>query len=180
MFSLRHKVVTASELLCSLTSSALRLTAPSGYISNIFTEETELGTVKCPWLIQAGKGQRINVTLLDFGTASVTGGGAGDLPEAGKTCQAYAIISERQSSRSVTVCSGTERQRHVFLSEQEQLEVRVQHGMNRNRTRNFLLKYECKTMGFVLLGADDFFDGFVLNCRHINVMCNYKSVADSV
>ena len=40
---------------------------PSGFISNQVTMETGLGSVSCPWRITGGPGQRITITLLDFG-----------------------------------------------------------------------------------------------------------------
>lgn len=42
----------------------------SGYLANVVTEEHGFGSALCPWLITAPRGQRINVTLIDFGLAS--------------------------------------------------------------------------------------------------------------
>ncbi len=40
---------------------------PEGYIANVVTEDTGYGTSYCPWKIKVNKGQRINITLQDFG-----------------------------------------------------------------------------------------------------------------
>ena len=37
-----------------------------GFLASAVTEERGLGTFACPWLLQAGPGQRLNITLWDF------------------------------------------------------------------------------------------------------------------
>ena len=41
----------------------------SGFLANIVTEEQSFGSSRCPWVITAPRGQRLNVTLVDFGLA---------------------------------------------------------------------------------------------------------------
>ncbi len=43
------------------------LHASTGYISNVVAENTGYGAAFCPWKIVVGKGQKINLTLHDFG-----------------------------------------------------------------------------------------------------------------
>jgi len=67
------------------------------------------GTTQCPWIVEARQGQRVNVTLWDFASASgVAGGGdrstaAEMTDEMVQPCQAYAVIRERSPARSLTV-----------------------------------------------------------------------------
>ncbi len=55
----------AEAKLCQIHDH-LKLTAPSGHIANVVTEETRCGGDDAPWLIEAKPGQRINLTLYDF------------------------------------------------------------------------------------------------------------------
>ena len=83
----------------------------SGYLANIVTEEQSFGSSRCPWIISAPRGQRLNVSLVDFGLGhrhqstggSPSGGAAGPLESsrgAGGVCHVYAKISERGASTS--------------------------------------------------------------------------------
>ena len=38
----------------------------SGRIASVVAEDHGLGTVHCPWNIQVGEGQRINLTMMNF------------------------------------------------------------------------------------------------------------------
>ena len=45
-------------------------TTKAGYIANSIAETTGCGYNDCPWIIQAAKGQQLNISLYDFGTYS--------------------------------------------------------------------------------------------------------------
>jgi len=38
-----------------------------GYLASVVTEQTQLGSEACPWLISTQRGQTVSVTLHDFG-----------------------------------------------------------------------------------------------------------------
>jgi len=60
-------VVTVSDEDCQ----GLRyvpVTHPFGYLSNYITELHSYGSLTCPWRIQLQRGERINITLIDFTT----------------------------------------------------------------------------------------------------------------
>ena len=40
-----------------------------GYLSSLVTGRTGVGAADCPWLLRAGSGQRISLSLLDFTVA---------------------------------------------------------------------------------------------------------------
>ena len=42
----------------------------AGYIGNSVSEATGCGYNDCPWILEAAKGQQINISLYDFGTYS--------------------------------------------------------------------------------------------------------------
>ena len=57
-------VTTGTGQICE-DGKPLVLTEPSGYIASIVTEETQLGSQQCPWLIQAKPGQQVGVREAD-------------------------------------------------------------------------------------------------------------------
>lgn len=61
-----------------------------GHLSSLITEETMQGTALCPWLVRVQRGQRINVTMMDF---SVLRNNAGNV----SLCDMYAIIKVSRS-----------------------------------------------------------------------------------
>ncbi len=52
---------------CRDQPGGVRVNAGHGYIASVITEETGVGSADCPWQIRAKPGQKINVTLYDFG-----------------------------------------------------------------------------------------------------------------
>ena len=88
----------------------------SGYLASIVTEEQSFGSSRCPWIVRAPRGQRLNISLLDFGLAhrrdsiasspeGLGSGAAGPVDGlvshgAGGVCHVYAKISERGAATS--------------------------------------------------------------------------------
>ena len=113
------------------------LSAPSGLLSSVLTEETGLGSADCPWMIKAQPGQRINITLFDFATTQLNG----------EVCHAYAILRETDPTRSITVCGSTMRERNVYTSVSDTVDVRVLRSPTNSKMskgKYFLLKYDCE------------------------------------
>jgi len=44
------------------------VTSSTGYLSSYVTDQTGCGSVDSPWRIRAQPGQKINISLFDFGT----------------------------------------------------------------------------------------------------------------
>lgn len=124
--------VTSHVGLVCRANDYVRVSPTSGIIASILTEELALGSADCPWLIKAAPGQRVNVSLVDF---AVT-------PGIGETCHAYAIIRERDPTRTNTICSGEQRERHIYMSLSDTVEIRVLPIQGSTKRRYFLLKYE--------------------------------------
>lgn len=124
----------------------------SGYLSNLVTEELGLGSVRCPWVVRASRGQRINLTLFDFGVAY-------RFDDVGNMCHVYAKISETpmtwkttsdmtsdmmtsETTSEMTVCGSGTRERSVFISDTNRLEVSIMNLKLDDESVYFLLKYE--------------------------------------
>ena len=66
MFSI--SVLEGSRSECN-GKRQLKLTKSEGTIASVVAQQQGFGTRRCPWVITAKPGQRINVTLVDFGLA---------------------------------------------------------------------------------------------------------------
>ena len=62
-------VETPRHRSCSSHKVTLSAGVGRGIIPSILTEETGLGSADCPWLIRAPVGQKVNLTLHDYGLA---------------------------------------------------------------------------------------------------------------
>ena len=96
---------------------------------------------------QVPAGQRINVTLLDFGrhnhnrSTSSTG-------EPYAHCHVYAILKEATADgqKSETICGGVSKERRssIFTTSSNQLEVRLVTGKPSRDIGQFLIEYKGK------------------------------------
>ena len=126
----------------------------SGRLASVVSEETGCGTAETPWLLEVPPGQRISLTLYDFGVGSkpnVTEKHGVSVTSSNKMnhCHVYAIIKEQYPGRSVTVCGGSDRMKHIYESDTNSVEVRfLGTTANRNR-KNFVLEYEGELHGYV-------------------------------
>lgn len=124
----------------------------TGYLSSAITERTGRGSRDCPWLITTQEQwQRINLTLIDFSSASssfsssytsadgggdsanVPGGGihllgGGGRGEGGRGshCHKYAVIHEQsKATREAVVCGDRQREKVVYVSTTNQVTVEM-------------------------------------------------------
>ena len=96
------------------------------------------------------RGQRINITLYDFTVAAqrdqVTNadgqGGAGGADRWPGDCQVYAIIKETDKARETAVCGDSHRQRNIYTSSTESVEISVTATSTPDKQIYFLLKYD--------------------------------------
>ena len=133
--------VAASPQNQRLSSRDLRLTSERGYISNLAAQDTGCGTVERPWNIQLHPGQKINISLLDFG------GKQGPSTPGIKQCRVYAVIRERSvdRARNISMCSSSKREEHVYYSATNNVEVGiVRYSRLPEHIPAFLLKYAGK------------------------------------
>ena len=119
------------------------------YLASAVAEDRGFGSSRCPWTLVAPRGRRLNVTLLDFAIVSRHP----DLNDA-DVCHVYARIRPlpsatdnkvpaRRESGEVTVCAGRVRERSVFVSDTERVEVTMLTSSKTNSDDPvyFLLRY---------------------------------------
>ena len=136
-------VVTASRQQCQ-ASYAVRVPVPSGFLASVVTEKTGCGNTYRPWLIEVGLTQRINFTLYDFHTATLSRSG----PMA--KCKEYLTIREgSDAGQVVSVCGGKERERHVYTSKSNKVEVLFTNVRNPSMMA-FMLHYQGMPFPYVL------------------------------
>ena len=77
---------------------------------------------KCPWRLRVHPGQRLNLTLFDFSVfSSVTQISASQ----SSMCKRYASILEPLQRREQPICGGNERIRSVYISQGNQVDLRL-------------------------------------------------------
>ncbi|ELU10136.1 hypothetical protein CAPTEDRAFT_219489 [Capitella teleta] len=126
-----------------------------GHIASYVTAETGCGNYDSPWLIKVEPGQKINVTLYDFGLASNLN------DDKDKTCQVLTVIKDASvTSSSKTVCSGPQRIRAEFLSRANEIEIRIIAGLtdgNEEDRTHFVLKYDVYGCANLNVNSDTMF-----------------------
>ena len=136
-------MITVARARSSVCQSAkyVKLTSSAAYLSSRVTQETGCGTTLCPWVIEVLPGQKVNITLLDFGWQSRSG--TDSSVDSLQICQKYAEIREMSKTKSVTVCGSARRESHIFTSTTHELEVYLSPKASLDgHTNHFLIKYE--------------------------------------
>ena len=115
-----------------------------GYLASIVTAQSGRGSTDCPWILTVERGQKLNITLLDF-TKHPTPNGS--VSTRGQTdsdtlCYKYATIREPQTSRETVVCGGEERERVVYISVTNKVQVEIAKYISPKKDSHFLLKYK--------------------------------------
>jgi len=152
-----------------------------GYISGVYPATTSGRCRTSTYELRAARGQRWNITLLDFAAAHaptpspVTGTGNGNAAKvdgpawepAGAVCRRYAVIHEELNAMEagsssgyrdeMIVCGGTsDRQRTVFLSQTDVVRLEVQAHPAADvddQTDLFLLQFAGESTSGLCVGA---------------------------
>ena len=128
------------------------LTGSSGYLANTVTETTGYGSLTCPWRVLLPRGQRINVTLLDFATPLEDNSYGSLVQPASHPCYQYAIITEKTSTtRNTRICGGQLRERPIYESRTNSIEIRIitRNNVETDRINLFALKWEGKHVDLI-------------------------------
>ena len=133
-------VVSAQPRTCKI-SRQVKVTSPSGYIASVVTEESGCGAENVPWVIEAKPGQRINLTLYDFSRVDQNGAA---ITRPSRGCVMYAYVRDETSQERHSLCAGGERERHVFTSLSNQVNVHLVKSHFPEGKRNFMIYYEGK------------------------------------
>ena len=117
------------------------------HISSSFSSShLSCGTKSQPWILEAPAGQRIEVSLLDFTKGRSVEGQ--DLTSTHINCVQYGYIVEKSARKNVSICGGDgpKRQRTVYTSTTNVLEIVLSRRTNRTEhdqvNFNYLLKLE--------------------------------------
>ena len=149
LFSVASSVDTHCE-----TPEYMTIRSEDGYLASHVTQSSGAGSVDCPWIIEVGEGQTIQLTMFDF-----SGSTSGNQLRS-RQCNVYAIIKERSAGVSETVCGSTERISTIYTSVTHQVEVRLVYRGQHNTA--FMVRYQGQLI------ADDFFVlQFVKSCRYL-------------
>ena len=99
------------------------------------------GSIDCPWVIQAEPGQKIRLYLYDFNTYYSDSGPSVNKPgiDFSHTCHVYVIIKEERNS--MTACAEGIRQRHIYTTDTNRVEIRVVTKRKPSAEAQFLLNY---------------------------------------
>ena len=136
-------VSSTTRAVCSMCNYGVKLSASTGKIASIVAEETGCGTPDCPWIIEVSAGQRVNISLVDFALARNDGSTFTGSMTGTSGCRVYATVKEESVGKSFTVCGGDGRQRHVYTSLTNTVEVRIVGKPSTADGRDhFLLQYE--------------------------------------
>ena len=114
---------------CGIPGS-MKINSEVGYISSHVTQTNGIGNNDCPWTVQVGQGQTIQLTLLDFSSLTTDD----------TSCYQYATIRERSVGAITTVCSTSERLSSIYTSVSNQLEIRLMSSTGEHRP--FMIKYQ--------------------------------------
>ena len=120
-------------------SRQLTVTAPSGYISNTVGENKGFG-FRCPWIIKVHKAQKINISLLYFQYKFPRIDQSEGEAQRGSFCRRLAII--RENGKQTSICGGNLRERNVYISEGNELQVEIVRGRSDEDLPSFLLHYQ--------------------------------------
>jgi len=147
----RATVTAPVEVGCSADRPAI-VPGLSGFLSNYqpprSTSDLDLSppvtmTTPCPWRIVVGRGQRINLTLVDFATPRAAA-------NVGLGCLQYAVVTERvRPPRTLRVCGGDRRRRHLHTSLSNAVDVHVtsgRHNVDTDEHFYFLLHYKGQSL----------------------------------
>ena len=112
----------------------------SGTLSSLEASLSGCGSPSSPVRVEGDAGQRINISMLEFGNSGHGRGGAGH------SCQPYGYILERRLGMNKTLCGRAgARERTVYVSTTNSVEiVMTTRPSGTTDAPNFLLHYEGK------------------------------------
>ena len=126
--------------MVSVTTEAQFISSSSSTSSDV-NSVSRCGSKSHPWRLEAGAGQRINISLLDFTAMSMS---AADRPRDHVTCRHYGYVLEKLNKRNVSVCGGGAaelRQSHVYISQDNNVDIVLSpNRQTSDNERSFLIK----------------------------------------
>lgn len=144
-------VNTPEPYNCQSSSSQASVDVTVGYILGPPAPSSSTGVLGCPWRVTASEGQRINLTLYDFGetrlgvVASSTSSSSSSSDDAepewdaldaaaarkavsassAAVCHRYAVVADVMARTDIDICSSPIRFSHAYTSIGNSLEIRM-------------------------------------------------------
>jgi len=160
LFYRAHTVASDQGQACR-GGEPIRLTGPVGYIrSYTMDDKDNTQQSSCPFSIEVGLGQRINLTLLNFnmaglvipssgtGVHSSSSGITAEVEEESSVwrsgvCYDYATLAESLgATKQITICGGEQREKHLYESKRNTIDVMLVNKVVQQKLGAFLIKYE--------------------------------------
>jgi hypothetical protein len=135
-----------------------------GFLSSTVAAQSRAGTAACPWHIAAKPGQKINITAYNFVSAALVSpdGGQEGAGTDNPVCYQFGTVTEGYSKRMLTVCSGGERRKPIYLSTSSEITVEFTDRRSApQQSMQFLLEYSGKQHGLSRRGASGWGWGLV-------------------
>ena len=121
-----------------------------GYLASVMASEYGFGSVRCPWVVSAARGQRINITLHNFARYHSQDSGAISDQFRPDACYEFAVLKEGNSKKNVVGCVGEDRQTHIYTSTGNSVELYVLDRIIATEAVQFLLEYNGKCLWHIL------------------------------
>ena len=128
MFTIHISVVFPGPGSCCAdpTQREAIIVQDSGYIAKSITDQHGCGSIDCPWLVKVAPGQRLNISMFDFGrTVMQSRGDIFSHDSQSSICSVYAIIKEESIGSTMTVCAKDQRFSKVYTSTTNSVEIRI-------------------------------------------------------
>ena len=134
--------VDTTRRYCSASTVNVHLGESGVTFSSHQADTSGCGLSKAPWVIKSPAGQRINISLVDFGWEITDQDEGTEITSS--HCSAYGFIVERSLGMNTTFCGGTSRESHVYLSASSEVEITLTPSERRQATSSFLLTARSK------------------------------------
>lgn len=125
----------------------------SGHLANQRQHKVYQETSTCPWILRVQRGQKINITLLDYGSLE---------HDKRTLCRKYATVNEVSRESRTIVCGGDIRVKNVYQSTSHEIELYLTPSDHQVKN-HFLLRYEGKLpypiFHFIYVSSNYFFSG---------------------
>jgi len=114
------------------------LSNKDGFISSLILDKKGCGSSRSPWIVSVNPGQTIQIDLIDFAVNQQDHGYV-------SCASVYGFIIERSLGINYTICGGQVREKMLYTSKTNVVEIYLLSSEKRNG-KTFLLKYSGKKL----------------------------------